>query len=49
MKFFNWEIGKTKRKTPSQKNLVDMFGGVGAYNRFGLGFTVEDFNVFLSK
>ena len=44
MKFFNWEIAK--QKTPSQKKLGGYVGGVGAYNRFGLGFTVEDFNVF---
>ena len=44
MNIFNWEIAK--QKTPSQKKLGGYSGGVGSYNRFGLGFTVEDFNVF---
>lgn len=44
MKVFNWEI--TKRNAPSQLKLGGGGGIVGSYNRMGLGFTIEEFNVF---
>ena len=44
MKVFNWEI--RKQKTPSQKKIGGNSSVVGSYNRIGLGFTIEEFNVF---
>ena len=44
MKVFNWEI--RKQNVPSQKKLGGGGGIVGSYNRMGLGFTIEEFNVF---
>jgi hypothetical protein len=44
MKIFNFEIGR--RKTASQLQLGRSNSLVGSYNRMGLGFTIEEFNLF---
>jgi hypothetical protein len=44
MRILNFEIGK--RKTANQRDLGRANGLISSYNRFGLGYTIEEFNLF---
>ena len=44
MRIFNYEIGK--RKTASQLQLGRSNNLIGSYDRMGLGFTIDEFNLF---
>jgi len=44
MRIFNYEIGK--RKTASQQTLGKSNNLIGSYDRMGLGFTIDEFNLF---
>ena len=44
MKILNFEIGK--RKTPSQQQLGQSNGNINSYNRMGLNFAIDEFNLF---
>jgi hypothetical protein len=44
MKIFNYEIGRIK--TASQKQLGRSNSMIGTYNRFGLGFAIDEFDLF---
>jgi hypothetical protein len=44
MKIFNFEIGR--RKTADQLKLGRSNNLIGSYDRMGLGFTIEEFNLF---
>ena len=44
MKIFNYEIGRNR--TANQKELGRSNNPIGSYSRFGLGFTIDEFNLF---
>lgn len=44
MKIFNFEIGK--KRTASQSQLGRSNNLISSYDRFGLGFTIDEFNLF---
>ena len=44
MAIFNFSFGN--KKVPNQKDIGRSNNMIGSYNRFGLGFTIDEFNLF---